>query len=699
MFVVKQNGMRMLMGFSAFCFVLSLGACAHNENKGSNGVDQSEAYLTSINLQGEVSVDSVIEEHAQKAISAMHAGQLQEATEHFNIALNKNFSSSSLQLLNGINYHLRAIGGDNGLFDMAEQGYLAAIRFDKSNWTARYYLGMFYMDTKRYMDAQREFGAYVANNDSDPEALYYLARASYYSADPVTAHAAAMRLWDLMETLGSSSIDPTAMLRLLAMTKAAVNKPDEASNLVDDYLAKGGEVDHAEILRKRLGDWRHVYAQESDNAKQEVATEDEMQEEMDESDEMSGMEESDDEMAMEESDDEMAMEESDDEMAMEESDDEMAMEESEDEEEFDSDDAEFVESQMVAVDVVIIRSEEIETEAKGINLLNSLQLQFGDPLNGINAYNYAESRTREGTVEETNTLDSFDPADPTKPRESPLLTEALRTVTDLNPTTRSITRLISIPAVSYTLNILNEQGGRSEVLARPTLVARAGQTSEFFSGVEVSAAAVSGGAGDSVSIEKEIGLKLAITPEMGADGVVFLHVIAERTFLTQPSRSVLFEFRLDTTKTLVDANVAMKFGQTLILSGLNERITESNIDGVPVLQDVPFLKRLFSEESVLSQKRSVIILLTPRPASYLYSNPGSGLTTVGELNSRPEINQLSERYESWFKPMTNAQTILDKIATGNLYKYFQSRDIPADAWYKSDSHSLRMSENIKQLSI
>jgi general secretion pathway protein D len=670
MLITKQTSMRMLMGFSAFCLVLSLGACNHNNVKEPNDINRSGVYLTSINLEGAVSADIVIDEHAKKAIEAMRSGRLQEATTEFNISLNKNFNSSSLQLLNGINYHLRAIGGDNGLFDMAEQGYLAAIRFDKSNWTARYYLGMFYMDTKRYMDAQRQFGAYVVNNDSDPEALYYLATASYYSADPVTAHAAAMRLWELTETLASPPIEPSAMLRLLAMTKAAVNKPDEASNLIDEYMAKGGEVDHAVMLRKRLDDWQHVYAHQEVDTKLEDSAEEEMEQAMAAADALTSNESEADDAAMDESDEMSGMDEMDesDEMSgMEEESDDMITEE--DESENESNDGEFVESQMVAVDVVIIRSEETVTEAKGINLLDGLLLQFGSIANGLDAFSSGQARLK----------DILDPTQSTS--------------------TKAITKLITVPAVSYTLNILNEQGGRSEVLARPTLVSRAGQTSEFFSGVEISAAAVSGGAGDSVSIEKEVGLKLAITPEMGPEDVVFLHVIAERTFLTQPSSSVVFEFRLDTTKTLVDANVAMKFGQTLILSGLDERITESNLDGVPVLKDTPFLKRFFSEENIQSQKRSVIILLTPRPASYLYSNPGTGLTTIGDLNNRPAIDQLSDRYESWFKPMSNTQAILDRISTGNLYKYFQSRDLPIDVWYKSDSHSLRMREIIKQLQI
>lgn len=663
MLKIKQNSMRVLMGFSAFCLVLSLGACVHNEEKLQNPLNTKGTYLVSLNLEDALPEDLNVDQHTLEGIEFMRNGQLQKATEKFNTALSLNFTSSSLQLLNGINYHLRAISGDGGLFPMAEQGYLAAIRFDKSNWAARYYLGLFYIDSKRYLDAQRHFAVYVINNDADPEGLYYLALSSYYSADPVTAHAAAMRLVSLIEDLKSSPIDATEMLRLLAMTKAAVNKPEEADSLINEYLNQGGEVDHAAVLHKRLDDWRYVYAnadvtkdkpaeEEIEAAAELAAAEGTLDSATDESDGMSAMEDAD---GMDESDDMMGMDDSD--------------EDADSESENETNDAEFVEGQMVAVDVVIIRSEETVTESNGINLLNGLQLQFGSIANGLDAFSAGEARLR----------DILDPTQSTS--------------------TKAITKLISVPAVAYTLNILNEQGGLSEVLARPTLVARAGQTSEFFSGVEISAAAVSGGAGDSVSIEKEIGLKLAITPEIGPDNIVFLHVIAERTFLTQPSSSVVFEFRLDTTKTLVDANVAMQFGQTLILSGLDERSTESNLDGVPGLRKVPLINRFFSQENTSTIKRSVVILLTPRPASYLYAKPGAGLTTVADLNSRPTVEQLSERYESWFQPNSNAQNILNNLSSGELYKYFQSRDIPADAWYKSTSHSDRLREIFKKISI
>jgi len=65
--------------------------------------------------------------------------------------------------------------------------------------------------------------------------------------------------------------------------------------------------------------------------------------------------------------------------------------------------------------------------------------------------------------------------------------------------------------------------------------------------------------GDSVSIDKEIGVKLEVTPDVLPNDMLKLRVFAERTFLTQPSRSVEFQYRLDTTKTSVNATVAMKY--------------------------------------------------------------------------------------------------------------------------------------------
>ncbi|MGC4060188.1 MAG: hypothetical protein QM749_04790 [Aquabacterium sp.] len=55
----------------------------------------------------------------------------------------------------------------------------------------------------------------------------------------------------------------------------------------------------------------------------------------------------------------------------------------------------------------------------------------------------------------------------------------------------AITRAVTIPALSYPVNITNANSSVNEVLARPTLAAIENMPSEFFSGTNLSAGVVS----------------------------------------------------------------------------------------------------------------------------------------------------------------------------------------------------------------
>jgi type II secretory pathway component GspD/PulD (secretin) len=313
---------------------------------------------------------------------------------------------------------------------------------------------------------------------------------------------------------------------------------------------------------------------------------------------------------------------------------------------------------MVAVDVVIIQTVENNSTSMGVNLLHGLELQFGNTQTGTPAFNDAFS----------NYLDYQDPSQ--------------------NLSTRTITRAIGIPAIKYSLNIANSQAGKSEVLAQPTLVARPGQTSKFFSGVDINAAATSGGAGDSVSIHKLVGIHLTVTPEIAPNNVVLLNVQAERTFLTQPSSSVVFTFRMDTTKTTVDANVAMKFGQTLILSGLSEREIDKNRDGVPLLQDIPIVQYAFSQKTTASYNKSVLILLTPHRIQDGVPND-AGMTTYPTAASA-QVQRLKRIHPSWFPAQSTYKTILKNLRGNTLFQEFRTGDMP-------DLVTASASERIKRL--
>lgn len=155
-----------------------------------------------------------------------------------------------------------------------------------------------------------------------------------------------------------------------------------------------------------------------------------------------------------------------------------------------------------------------------------------------------------------------------------------------------------------------------------------------------------------MQIEKEIGVKLTVTPEFLEDRWIKLAVQAERTFLSTPNTtSINFTFRIDTSKTTVNANVAMNYGESLILSGLSEKETERKRDGVPGLQDVPGLQYVFSNRTTSDFQKSVLVLLTPRPAPYVYRSERKRRASQRRL-SRDErvLSELQARYADWFRP-------------------------------------------------
>ena len=249
--------------------------------------------------------------------------------------------------------------------------------------------------------------------------------------------------------------------------------------------------------------------------------------------------------------------------------------------------------------------------------------------------------------------------------------------------------------MTYSLNIANSADANNQVLAKPSLVAQAGETSEFFSGTEILAAAVSGGSGDSVSVQKEVGVKLAVTPEILPNDMIRLHVVAERTFLTDPSNSVVFEFRLDTTKTNVNSTVTMKFGETLILGGLSERETSKSADGVPGLMDIPGLNYFFSQRVEREFERSILILMTPRRPVYTRQSGSDRAAVNGELSElEQELAKLERRHGDWYTPRPTFDVLREQLEGKAFFEEFRAGDVQIDAWH-SNPESQQMIASVR----
>ena len=308
---------------------------------------------------------------------------------------------------------------------------------------------------------------------------------------------------------------------------------------------------------------------------------------------------------------------------------------------------------MVLVDVVMLSTLETITTSEGVNLLNALTLQLGS------ATAPAFSKTFSGSFDGTTSSG-----------------------------TTQITRAVTIPALSYSLNIANAVNNVNEVLARPTLAAIEGQPSEFFAGSNLSAGVLSTttlGSASVVPVDKRFGVQLAITPTFQPNGMIKLKVSAKRTFLNATPNTGGFAYQYDIDETSTDANVVMRMGDTLVLSGLSEKETTSTRNGVPVLQDVPVLQYLFSTKRDIDYQRSVLILITPRAPVYA-DKAESGQ----DGRTSESLKALRKRMGFSGAMPANIDSIVNHMKTTDFYRQFRQKDVVMERWDRSRTTADRL---------
>jgi len=276
----------------------------------------------------------------------------------------------------------------------------------------------------------------------------------------------------------------------------------------------------------------------------------------------------------------------------------------------------------ITVDVTLILVDHADTKSYGVNLLDGLQGIFGV------GRAFAAASTDGGP----------------------------------HTTQTTITRAIRTPDITYNLNIFNGRNRSYEVIARPSLTAFLGEQSTFFVGEQIF---VSVSGVNAAQVEKiDVGVALKILPnEIREDGARF-RVEADRSFFSdQPIGS--FAQGVATFKQNVAATADVRFGETLILSGLSESVTDGQRSRTPVLGDIPGLNVLFSQQSRLARSRSVLVLVTPsRPAAMART------ATVA-----PAVQRLTELWDTVIERQHGLEALTERIQRSRKFTRAAAGDI------------------------
>ncbi|WP_435807016.1 type II and III secretion system protein family protein [Shewanella psychromarinicola] len=150
--------------------------------------------------------------------------------------------------------------------------------------------------------------------------------------------------------------------------------------------------------------------------------------------------------------------------------------------------------------------------------------------------------------------------------------------------------------------------GDAIILASPTLSTRSGTSAEFLSGGEFPIPVPDGNGGTTIEF-KQYGVSLNVTPEIGRDGKIAAKVETE---VSSIDSSVAVDGGPPGTRSRKTmAEVSLRQGQTLAISGLvNQEMGKDNTK-IAGLGDIPILGALFRSSNFRNQRSDLIIFITP----------------------------------------------------------------------------------------
>lgn len=576
------------------------------------------------------------------AVSFIKRQELLQAHQAVNEALQLDPRNSHLHFLNGFVYHLQARQGDTQKGEMALEGYQQALRIDPSHWIAREFLGLAYMDLKQFNRARVAFSEVLLMTPESPVSIDGLMVASYLTGDAKTACAMADQFQKVAAQLPAAQAHPE-FVRSSISVYASCGNFAQAERMRATLNQQHGGGPAVERVDRRLAQWKAVYRKQAQDAPQATAVV-----------VQAGLPSTPPNgrpvqlaqafnlpSSVSSSVENPAPAVADPVPAP----------------------PRVAEPpsgpRMVLVDVVLLSTQELISTSKGINLLNALTLQLGS-LAGTGAAAYSRVIT-------SNSLNGA-PAD----------------------VSTAITRAVTIPALSYSLNIANANSSVNEVLARPTLAAIEGLPSEFFSGTNLSAGVVSTstqGGTTVVPLDKRFGIKLAVTPSFLPQGRIQLKVEAQRTSLNASSENPRVAYQIEIGETTANANVVMNLGDTLVLSGLSEKSSSNTRDGVPGLQDVPGVQYLFSNRKTNHIQRSVLILVTPRAPVQIAET-----AHIADDATANRMKDLREKFGFSNSIPANVEAIMTQLQANDFFREFRQGDVSMEHWERMRSTGDRLQE-------
>lgn len=152
-----------------------------------------------------------------------------------------------------------------------------------------------------------------------------------------------------------------------------------------------------------------------------------------------------------------------------------------------------------------------------------------------------------------------------------------------------------------------QRAGKINILSRPSIITLDNNQAVIESGTQVPFQTVED---REVKVEyKDAVLRLMVTPHVITSDLVKLRIEAKKDEVDL-TRNVLGNPFI--IKKLAQTNLVVENGSTVVIAGLSRERNAKSRTGVPLLQDIPGLGRLFQSSSRSGEFEELLIFITPR---------------------------------------------------------------------------------------
>ena len=166
-----------------------------------------------------------------------------------------------------------------------------------------------------------------------------------------------------------------------------------------------------------------------------------------------------------------------------------------------------------------------------------------------------------------------------------------------------------------------------------------------------------GGVSDSLEY-KDTGVGLTVTPYVTSTNLISLDIIqtmsqATANIITPEIKSPVI------TKREIETSMTIANGQTMVLGGLIQERSNDSLDSLPIINKIPFLKRLLGSTNASVERTEVLVLIT----GYI-------------VNEHSEVDALIKRYNDAVKALNDYDSRLGdrKDSEKNRGVLFQDKD-------------------------